>query len=123
MAPVLIEDLKKKRSAAKRKVTLQINDLTPLLDLKGNDANENAKEVKEELVELETRFNTFRLAHNGYVSQLEEEKDEKELDAVLETEQEYLNEVKKSYHDTLKKVKDFEKEVAEVDSRTHKVKK
>ena len=112
MAPISIEDLKKKRSAAKRKVTLQINDITPLLDdLKGTDADENKKVIKEDLVELETRFNAFRLAHNSYVSQLEEETDDKNLDDVLNSEQEYLNLVKKSYHDTLKKVAAFEKEV------------
>ena len=57
------EDLKKKRSAAKRKITLQINDITPLLDLKGPAAKQNEKLFKESIAELETRFNTFKLAH------------------------------------------------------------
>ena len=107
------EDLKKKRSAAKRKITLQINDITPLLDLKGPAAKQNEKLFKESIAELETRFNTFKLAHDAYVNKLEDETDEDKLDAVLKVEQDYLNEVNNSRHDTLKKVKDFDKEVAE----------
>ena len=113
MAPISIEDLKKKRSAAKRKVTLQINDVTPLLALKGKEANENADMFKAAIADLTNRFNAFKLSHEAYVDQLEEETEENELDAVLKKEQDYLNEVNDSYHNTMKKVKDFDKEVTE----------
>ena len=52
MAPIAIEDLQKKRSAAKRKVTLQINDVTPLLALKGTDANAKADKFKAAITDL-----------------------------------------------------------------------
>ena len=110
MAP--IDDLKKKRSAAKRKVTLKINDtITPLLNLKGQEAHENAKEFKDAIVDLETRFNAFKVAHEAYVNQLEDETDDENIEAVLKKEEDYVNDVNKNYHETLKKVKAFDKEV------------
>ena len=71
MAPVTVEDLKKKRSAAKRKVTLQINDITPLLALKGKDANAKAEKFKAAIADLANRFNAFKVSHQAYVDLLE----------------------------------------------------
>ena len=63
MAP--IDDLKKKRSAAKRKVTLKINDtINPPINLKGQEAHENAKEFKDAIADLKTCFNAFK-AHKA----------------------------------------------------------
>ena len=110
MAP--IDDLKKKRSAAKKKIILKINDtITPILNLKGQEANENAKELKEAITDLETRFNAFKVAHEAYVNQLEDETDDENIEAVLKKEEDYVNDVNKNYHETLKKVKAFDKEV------------
>ena len=121
MASVTIEELKKKRSAAKRKITLKINDtITPLLTLKGKEACESANEFKEAISELENRFSAFKLAHEAYVNQLEDETEEENLDNVLKAEEDYSKEVYKNVHDTLKKVKGFDEEVKDAKSAESK---
>ena len=111
MAP--IEELKKKRSSAKRNFTLQVNALDPLLDQKGEDAVKAEKRIRGDLELLETRFKAFTVAHEAYVVELENVTEEADLDS-LDEEQKYLTEVKDTYFKFERKVEIFDAEVKTV---------
>ena len=108
MAPS--EDLKKKRSSAKRNFTLQCNALDPLLDQKGEDAVKGEERIRDDLEILETRFKAFKVAHEAYVVELENVTEEEDLES-LDEEQKYVTEVKDTYFKIKRKVEIFDAEV------------
>ena len=84
MAP--IEELKKKRSSAKRNFTLQVNAVDPLLDQKGKDAVEGERRIRDDLQILDTRYKAFKDAHEAYITGLEDITEEEDLE-ILDEEQ------------------------------------
>ena len=93
MAP--IEELKKKRSSAKRNFTLQVNALDLLLDQKGEDAVKGEQRIRDALQILDTRYKAFKDAHEVYITALEDITEEDDLDT-LDEEQKYVMEGRKS---------------------------
>ena len=111
-----VEELKKKRSSSKRNVTLQVNIVDPLLDLKGQEAVDGEPRIRQALQILDKRFEAFTDAHEAYVAELENVTEEEDLDS-LDEEQKYFTEVSDSYYNVLKKVKLYDAEVKTVNDK------
>ena len=106
-----LEELSKKRAAAKGQVTLQLKHLTPLLQLRGADAVKRSKEVSQFHDKLFDKVKVFREMHELYSEQLISDTNEKELDTTLQTLDDYYNEVDTKYYDASKKFDVFKTEL------------
>ena len=114
-----LEDISKKRSANKGKITKTVNKLEPLLKLKASEAVIKADQVKALFEDLDNALVSFKKTHQSYLDEVEVEDVE-----VTDDQEVYYDEVVDKYYSVkelypayLKLCRDYNKAIEAIPDR------